>query len=110
MSAPAMSRHLRVLRTTGLVEEEHGGEDAREGVEVTGASGDGASATVLVSVPPDVGFEVFTKEVDLWWKQGPRYRIGGKRRGRLVFEPGVGGRLWWGELLTALREHAASAR
>lgn len=29
MSAPAMSRHLRVLRTTGLVEEEHGGEDAR---------------------------------------------------------------------------------
>ena len=29
MSGPAMSRHLRVLRKTGLVEEEHGGEDAR---------------------------------------------------------------------------------
>jgi DNA-binding transcriptional ArsR family regulator len=29
MSAPAMSRHLRVLRTHGLVEEEHAGEDAR---------------------------------------------------------------------------------
>jgi len=29
MTAPAMSRHLRVLRTCGLVEEEHGGEDAR---------------------------------------------------------------------------------
>jgi len=29
MSAPAMSRHLRVLRTSGLVEEEHGGDDAR---------------------------------------------------------------------------------
>jgi len=29
MSAPAMSRHLRVLRTTGLVEEDHGGDDAR---------------------------------------------------------------------------------
>jgi len=28
-SAPAMSRHLRVLRTSGLVEEEHVGEDAR---------------------------------------------------------------------------------
>ncbi|HUQ02005.1 MAG TPA: metalloregulator ArsR/SmtB family transcription factor [Kofleriaceae bacterium] len=26
---PAMSRHLRVLRTHGLVEEEHGGDDAR---------------------------------------------------------------------------------
>jgi len=29
MSAPAMSRHLRVLRATGLVEEEHQGGDAR---------------------------------------------------------------------------------
>ena len=29
LSAPAMSRHLRVLRGTGLVEEQHGGEDAR---------------------------------------------------------------------------------
>jgi DNA-binding transcriptional ArsR family regulator len=28
-SGPAMSRHLRVLRKTGLVEEEHGGDDAR---------------------------------------------------------------------------------
>jgi DNA-binding transcriptional ArsR family regulator len=29
MSPPAMSRHLRVLRTHGLVEEDHAGEDAR---------------------------------------------------------------------------------
>jgi DNA-binding transcriptional ArsR family regulator len=29
MSAPAMSRHLRVLRTTGLVEETSPDEDAR---------------------------------------------------------------------------------
>jgi DNA-binding transcriptional ArsR family regulator len=29
MSAPAMSRHLRVLRVAGLVEEDHTGEDAR---------------------------------------------------------------------------------
>ena len=29
MSPPAMSRHLRVLRTHGIVEEEHAGEDAR---------------------------------------------------------------------------------
>lgn len=28
-SAPAMSRHLRVLRESGLVREERGGEDAR---------------------------------------------------------------------------------
>jgi DNA-binding transcriptional ArsR family regulator len=29
MSAPAMSRHLRVLRKSGLVQEEHQGDDAR---------------------------------------------------------------------------------
>jgi DNA-binding transcriptional ArsR family regulator len=29
VSPPVMSRHLRVLRTTGLVEEDHQGEDAR---------------------------------------------------------------------------------
>jgi len=29
MSPAAMSRHLKVLRTTGLVEEDHGGEDSR---------------------------------------------------------------------------------
>jgi DNA-binding transcriptional ArsR family regulator len=29
VSPPAMSRHLRVLRTRGLVEEERGGDDGR---------------------------------------------------------------------------------
>jgi DNA-binding transcriptional ArsR family regulator len=29
MSPPAMSRHLRVLRQSGLVEEQHEGDDAR---------------------------------------------------------------------------------
>jgi len=29
LSPPAMSRHLRTLRKSGLVEEDHGGEDAR---------------------------------------------------------------------------------
>jgi DNA-binding transcriptional ArsR family regulator len=29
MSPSAMSRHLRALRTTGLIEEDHQGEDAR---------------------------------------------------------------------------------
>jgi DNA-binding transcriptional ArsR family regulator len=29
VSPPAMSRHLRVLRATGLVEEDHQGDDAR---------------------------------------------------------------------------------
>ena len=57
-------------------------------------AGDSATVTVLVSVAPQVAFDVFTREIDLWWKQGPRYRIAGKRRGQLNFEPGVGGRLF----------------
>ncbi len=141
LSPPAMSRHLRVLRNTGLVEEEHGGEDARVRVyrlrrerfgelrrwlddvgallgrsapglqgarRAAGrragagapmsepprpAPGDAASATVFVAVPPEVAFDVFTREIDLWWRQGPRFRIGRRHPGQLSFEPGVGGRL-----------------
>jgi uncharacterized protein YndB with AHSA1/START domain len=57
-------------------------------------AGDCATVMVFVAVAPDVAFDVFTREIDLWWKQGPRYRIAGRRRGMLHFEPGVGGRLF----------------
>jgi len=55
--------------------------------------GDSVTVTVFVSVPPAAAFDVFTREIDLWWKQGPRYRIAGRRPGQLSFEPGAGGRL-----------------
>ena len=57
-------------------------------------AGDGATVTVSVRVPQPEAFDVFTREIDLWWRQGPRYRIAGRRRGQLAFEPGVGGRLF----------------
>lgn len=56
--------------------------------------GDSARVSVFVAVTPDDAFEVFTNEIDLWWRTGPKYRIAGKRRGRLFFEPGPGGRLF----------------
>jgi uncharacterized protein YndB with AHSA1/START domain len=56
-------------------------------------TGDQVRVTVSVRVPPDVAFSAFTEEIDLWWKHGPAYRIGGRAPGRLAFEPGVGGRL-----------------
>jgi uncharacterized protein YndB with AHSA1/START domain len=56
--------------------------------------GDRARVSVLVAVSPADAFEVFTKEIDLWWKQGPKFRIAGRRRGQLHFEGGVGGRLF----------------
>ena len=56
--------------------------------------GDAATATVFVAIAPSDAFDVFTREIDRWWRTGPRYRIGGRRRGQLFFEPRLGGRLF----------------
>jgi uncharacterized protein YndB with AHSA1/START domain len=56
--------------------------------------GDQATVTVLVGVPPDVAFRVFTEEIDQWWRRGLKYRVAGKRRGIIRLEPRVGGRLF----------------
>ncbi len=57
-------------------------------------SPDRAKITTFVAVDPADAFDVFTREIDLWWKRGPRWRFGGERRGTLTFEPGAGGRLF----------------
>jgi uncharacterized protein YndB with AHSA1/START domain len=57
-------------------------------------SGDVAKISVFVAVSPRDAFEVFTQEIDLWWRRGVAYRIGGKQPGQLYFEPGQGGRLF----------------
>jgi hypothetical protein len=61
---------------------------------VSAAAGDSARVTVMVAVSPEVAFEVFTKEIDLWWRRGPRFRPIGRKPGVLHFEGGVGGRLF----------------
>jgi hypothetical protein len=70
--------------------------------------GDSATVTVFVAVTPEDAFEVFTKEIDLWWKQGPKFRIAGRRRGQLHFEGGVGGRLF--ESFTAASQVSSATR
>lgn len=57
-------------------------------------TGDRASASVFIRAAVDDAFDVFTREIDLWWRTGPAYRIAGRRRGQLVFEPRLGGRLF----------------
>ncbi len=57
-------------------------------------AGDQARVSVLVAVEPSVAFRVFTEEIDLWWRAGLKYRIGGKHRSVIRLEPGVGGRLF----------------
>jgi uncharacterized protein YndB with AHSA1/START domain len=56
--------------------------------------GDQAKVTVLVRVPPEDAFAIFTTEIDQWWRRGPRFRASGKRRGILHLEPHEGGRLF----------------
>jgi uncharacterized protein YndB with AHSA1/START domain len=55
---------------------------------------DRARVSVLVAVEPADAFAVFTEEIDLWWRRGLAYRVAGRRRGVVVLEPGVGGRLF----------------
>jgi len=49
--------------------------------------------TTFVAVDPATAFEVFTGEVDSWWRRGPRFRWLPDVRGTLRFEGGAGGRL-----------------
>ncbi|MCA9679454.1 MAG: SRPBCC domain-containing protein, partial [Myxococcales bacterium] len=56
--------------------------------------GDQARVSVTVAVPPAEAFAIFTDEIDLWWRRGPRFRMGGRSPGVLQFEARVGGRLF----------------
>ena len=52
---------------------------------------DSVTVSALVAVDPATAFEVFTDDIDIWWKRSPRYRMSTDRQIR--FEPGEGGRL-----------------
>ncbi|MGD9599722.1 MAG: SRPBCC domain-containing protein [Steroidobacteraceae bacterium] len=56
--------------------------------------GDQARASVMLAVSQADAFDIFTRETDLWWRRGLRFRAGGRAPGALHFEPGVGGRLF----------------
>ena len=58
------------------------------------AAGDSANVSVFVRVSLEDAFEVFTKEIDRWWRHGRKFRMAGRRRGQLFFEPSLGGRLF----------------
>jgi uncharacterized protein YndB with AHSA1/START domain len=57
-------------------------------------AGDRVAVSVLVDVPVEDAFDVFTTEIDLWWRQGVAYRASGPNPGVLTLEPRVGGRLF----------------
>ncbi len=57
-------------------------------------AGDVARVMVQVAVPPAVAFDLFTREIDQWWRRGVRYRASGRHAGVLHLELGLGGRLF----------------
>ena len=70
-----------------------GGQDVDTATE---AMSEETTVRALTTVPlgPGEAFALFTEEIDAWWRHGPRFRVAdGGREGRMVFEPGEGGRL-----------------
>ncbi len=57
---------------------------------MTVPAGDRARVSVLVRVPQNEAFRVFSEEIDQWWRRGRRFRVGGI----VHLEPHVGGRLF----------------
>lgn len=55
---------------------------------------DQVRVSVLVEVPPEDAFQIFTEDIDLWWRRSLRYRIAPGRDGTIHLEPGIGGRLY----------------
>ena len=58
------------------------------------SAGDRARATVTVAVPPERAFRLFTEEINLWWRRGPRFRNVRGDQGIICMEPRVGGRVF----------------
>jgi len=48
--------------------------------------------SIEVPVSPERAFQVFTEQIDLWWKKGPRFRFESPWEGTMFLESGVNGR------------------
>lgn len=58
---------------------------------MTAPASDVVTVSVTVGTDPATAFALFTQETDLWWRHGPKFRIAGKQRGVIRFEPRLGG-------------------
>lgn len=67
---------------------------------------DRARVTTFVAVDPTDAFDVFTTEIDLWWRRGPAFRAGGPGGSLLRFEDSGGA----GKRLVEIDPDAGSAR
>ena len=57
------------------------------------SASDQATVTVMVAVDPDEAFLLFTRDINLWWRRGPRFRNAPGGKGIICVEPQLGGRV-----------------
>jgi uncharacterized protein YndB with AHSA1/START domain len=57
-------------------------------------SGDQSKVTVSVNVSPEEAFVIFTEDIDLWWRRGPRFRSLMGDRALICIEHGLNGRIF----------------
>jgi uncharacterized protein YndB with AHSA1/START domain len=57
-------------------------------------NGSTARVSVSVEVPPEVAFDIFTRDIDRWWRHGIKFRHAGRRSGLVCMELHAGGRLF----------------
>jgi hypothetical protein len=55
---------------------------------------DEARVTVSVAVTRERAFDIFTREVDLWWRRGLRFRHFADEKSIIAIEPFKGGRVF----------------
>lgn len=60
----------------------------------TALAGDRVRTSVSVAVPVEQAFRLFTEEINLWWRRGPRFRNVQGDQGIICLEPRVGGRVF----------------
>jgi uncharacterized protein YndB with AHSA1/START domain len=58
------------------------------------SGGDRARVSVSVAIPPSRAFQIFTADIDQWWRRGMKFRHSTSRSSLLCIEPKVGGRLF----------------
>ena len=68
--------------------------DRNPGPGGAASPGDRARVTVAVALPPADAFRIFTEEIELWWRRGPRFRNARGDSGLIALEPHVGGRVF----------------
>jgi uncharacterized protein YndB with AHSA1/START domain len=49
---------------------------------------------VRVAAAQAVAFDLFTREIDAWWRRGPKFRHAGSNAGTITIEPRAGGRVF----------------